>query len=154
MYKHWKFCYLIAACKTIWKTLLFWWSWDHIFAITYSPANYYNLVGVTLLFNEPPDARKPDIRWRLYVFKAGEVLNGNLFFKIIFALIFHSYKIWYKWFFRIDLRKCCVYREWIKQVNGRLQYLMLKEMIEIVTPSNYIWSLTTCIFFNVHYHDP
>ncbi|KAI8017578.1 FHA domain-containing protein DDL [Camellia lanceoleosa] len=21
--------------------------------------------GVTLLFNEPPDARKPDIRWRL-----------------------------------------------------------------------------------------
>ncbi|CAL5408793.1 unnamed protein product [Camellia sinensis] len=33
--------------------------------------------GVTLLFNEPPDARKPDIRWRLYVFKAGEVLNGS-----------------------------------------------------------------------------
>ncbi|KAF2285812.1 hypothetical protein GH714_008223 [Hevea brasiliensis] len=32
--------------------------------------------GVTLLFNEPPDARKPDIRWRLYVFKNGEVLNG------------------------------------------------------------------------------
>ncbi|XVF03931.1 hypothetical protein REPUB_Repub05bG0035900 [Reevesia pubescens] len=31
--------------------------------------------GVTLLFNEPPDARKPNIRWRLYVFKAGEVLN-------------------------------------------------------------------------------
>ncbi|GMN51526.1 hypothetical protein TIFTF001_020682 [Ficus carica] len=28
--------------------------------------------GVTLLFNEPPDARKPDIRWRLYVFKNGE----------------------------------------------------------------------------------
>ncbi|KAK3032932.1 hypothetical protein RJ639_036103 [Escallonia herrerae] len=34
--------------------------------------------GVTLLFTEPPDARKPDIRWRLYVFKAGEVLNGKL----------------------------------------------------------------------------
>ncbi|WOK98874.1 hypothetical protein Cni_G07586 [Canna indica] len=33
--------------------------------------------GVALLFNEPPDARKPDIRWRLYVFKGGEVLNGN-----------------------------------------------------------------------------
>ncbi|KAI7991494.1 FHA domain-containing protein DDL [Camellia lanceoleosa] len=33
--------------------------------------------GVTLLFNEPPDARKPDIRWRLYVFKAGEVLNAS-----------------------------------------------------------------------------
>lgn len=39
--------------------------------------------GVTLLFTEPPDARKPDIRWRLYVFKAGEVLNGNGF---IFSL--------------------------------------------------------------------
>ncbi|KAI8009344.1 E3 SUMO-protein ligase MMS21, partial [Camellia lanceoleosa] len=33
--------------------------------------------GVTLLLNEPPDARKPDIRWRLYVFKAGEVLNAS-----------------------------------------------------------------------------
>lgn len=33
--------------------------------------------GVTLLFNEPPDARKPDTRWRLYVFKGGEVLNGK-----------------------------------------------------------------------------
>lgn len=35
--------------------------------------------GVTLLFNEPPDARKPDVRWRLYVFKSGEVLNGNCY---------------------------------------------------------------------------
>ncbi|KAF9587777.1 hypothetical protein IFM89_005652 [Coptis chinensis] len=35
--------------------------------------------GVTLLFNEPSDARKPDIRWRLYVFKAGEVLNEPLY---------------------------------------------------------------------------
>ncbi|KAE8677277.1 FHA domain-containing protein DDL [Hibiscus syriacus] len=35
--------------------------------------------GVTLLFNEPPDARKPNIRWRLYVFKAGEVLNEPLY---------------------------------------------------------------------------
>lgn len=35
------------------------------------------MLGVTLLFTEPPEARKPDIRWRLYVFKAGEVLNGN-----------------------------------------------------------------------------
>ncbi|KAF2285805.1 hypothetical protein GH714_008163 [Hevea brasiliensis] len=35
--------------------------------------------GVTLLFNEPPDARKPDIRWRLYVFKNGEVLNEPLY---------------------------------------------------------------------------
>ncbi|KAL3851231.1 hypothetical protein ACJIZ3_013113 [Penstemon smallii] len=34
--------------------------------------------GVTLLFNEPPDARKPDTRWRLYVFKGGEVLNEPL----------------------------------------------------------------------------
>ncbi|KAL1567037.1 FHA domain-containing protein DDL-like [Salvia divinorum] len=35
--------------------------------------------GVTLLFNEPPDARKPEIRWRLYVFKGGEVLNDPLY---------------------------------------------------------------------------
>ncbi|KAG4991130.1 hypothetical protein AAZX31_09G095300 [Glycine max] len=35
--------------------------------------------GVTLLFNEPPEARKPDIKWRLYVFKAGEVLNEPLY---------------------------------------------------------------------------
>ncbi|XP_024018600.1 FHA domain-containing protein DDL [Morus notabilis] len=35
--------------------------------------------GVTLLFNEPPDARKPNIRWRLYVFKNGEVLNEPLY---------------------------------------------------------------------------
>ncbi|CAL5440275.1 unnamed protein product [Camellia sinensis] len=30
--------------------------------------------GVTLLFNEPSDARKPDIRWRLYVFKKSDLL--------------------------------------------------------------------------------
>ncbi|XP_061351941.1 FHA domain-containing protein DDL [Gastrolobium bilobum] len=35
--------------------------------------------GVTLLFNEPPEARKPDVKWRLYVFKAGEVLNEPLY---------------------------------------------------------------------------
>ncbi|KAG6516866.1 FHA domain-containing protein DDL-like [Zingiber officinale] len=35
--------------------------------------------GITLLFNEPADARKPDIRWRLYVFKAGEMLNEPLY---------------------------------------------------------------------------
>ncbi|EEF39433.1 nuclear inhibitor of protein phosphatase-1, putative [Ricinus communis] len=35
--------------------------------------------GVTLLFNEPPEASKPNIRWRLYVFKAGEVLNEPLY---------------------------------------------------------------------------
>ncbi|KAG8637055.1 hypothetical protein MANES_15G074502v8 [Manihot esculenta] len=34
---------------------------------------------LTVLFNEPPDARKPDIRWRLYVFKNGEVLNEPLY---------------------------------------------------------------------------
>jgi len=38
--------------------------------------NSISFSGVTLLFNEPPEARKPDIKWRLYVFKAGEVLNG------------------------------------------------------------------------------
>ncbi|KAK9151838.1 hypothetical protein Syun_010147 [Stephania yunnanensis] len=35
--------------------------------------------GVTLLFSEPPEARKPDVRWRLYVFKGGEVLNEPLY---------------------------------------------------------------------------
>ncbi|KAJ4821877.1 hypothetical protein Tsubulata_026847 [Turnera subulata] len=35
--------------------------------------------SITLLFNEPPDARKPDIRWRLYVFKGGDFLNEPLY---------------------------------------------------------------------------
>ncbi|XP_068646064.1 FHA domain-containing protein DDL-like isoform X2 [Aristolochia californica] len=35
--------------------------------------------GVTLLFTEPPDAHKPNVRWRLYVFKAGEALNDPLY---------------------------------------------------------------------------
>ncbi|KAK8940624.1 FHA domain-containing protein DDL [Platanthera zijinensis] len=35
--------------------------------------------GITILFTEPPDACKPDVRWRLYVFKAGEVLNEPLY---------------------------------------------------------------------------
>ncbi|GAB4830116.1 hypothetical protein Ancab_019758 [Ancistrocladus abbreviatus] len=35
--------------------------------------------GITLLFNEPPDARKPDVRWRFYVFKGGDVLNEPLY---------------------------------------------------------------------------
>ncbi|KAL3508513.1 hypothetical protein ACH5RR_027914 [Cinchona calisaya] len=35
--------------------------------------------GITLLFTEPPDARMPPIRWRLYVFKAGDVLNEPLY---------------------------------------------------------------------------
>jgi len=38
--------------------------------------NSVSFSGITLLFNEPPEARKPDIKWRLYVFKGGEVLNG------------------------------------------------------------------------------
>jgi len=38
--------------------------------------NGVSFSGITLLFNEPPEARKPDIKWRLYVFKGGEVLNG------------------------------------------------------------------------------
>lgn len=35
--------------------------------------------GITLLFSEPPEARKPSERWRLYVFKDGEPLNGESF---------------------------------------------------------------------------
>ncbi|GKC38819.1 FHA domain-containing protein DDL, partial [Tanacetum coccineum] len=37
------------------------------------------MTGVTLLFTEPPDARKPDIRWRFYVFKGGESFNDPLY---------------------------------------------------------------------------
>ncbi|XP_006297970.2 FHA domain-containing protein DDL [Capsella rubella] len=35
--------------------------------------------GITLLFSEPPEARKPSERWRLYVFKGGEPLNEPLY---------------------------------------------------------------------------
>lgn len=35
--------------------------------------------GITLLFTEPADARKPDTRWRLYVFKGTEQLNEPLY---------------------------------------------------------------------------
>ncbi|KAK9911307.1 hypothetical protein M0R45_035224 [Rubus argutus] len=31
--------------------------------------------GITLLYNEPAEARKPHVKWRLYVFKGGEVLD-------------------------------------------------------------------------------
>ncbi|CAL9093810.1 unnamed protein product [Musa textilis] len=37
------------------------------------------MLGVTLLFNEPPDAHQPEIRWRLYRFKSGEVLKKPLY---------------------------------------------------------------------------
>lgn len=35
--------------------------------------------GVTLLFTEPPEARKPTVRWRLYIFKDGEPFNEPLY---------------------------------------------------------------------------
>eukprot|EP00246_Nothoceros_aenigmaticus_P013472 TRINITY_DN4656_c0_g1_i3.p1 TRINITY_DN4656_c0_g1~~TRINITY_DN4656_c0_g1_i3.p1 ORF type:complete len:172 (+),score=29.02 TRINITY_DN4656_c0_g1_i3:3-518(+) len=35
--------------------------------------------GVTLLFTEPPEARSPTTRWRLYVFKDGEPLKDPLY---------------------------------------------------------------------------
>lgn len=38
--------------------------------------------GVVVKYNEPPDARKPDRKWRLYVFKDGE-LKGKLCFSCI-----------------------------------------------------------------------
>ncbi|KAL6619414.1 hypothetical protein ACP70R_034553 [Stipagrostis hirtigluma subsp. patula] len=37
----------------------------------------YEAVSVDLLYSEPPEARKSDIRWRLYVFKGGEPLAGT-----------------------------------------------------------------------------
>lgn len=48
--------------------------------------------GVTLLFSEPPEARKPDMRWRLYVFKGGEVLNGNLLDILMILALFLLFK--------------------------------------------------------------
>lgn len=33
------------------------------------------LKGITLIYNEPPERRQPHIKWRLYVFKGGEVFN-------------------------------------------------------------------------------
>eukprot|EP00850_Spirogloea_muscicola_P007381 SM000037S13516 [mRNA] locus=s37:316675:318658:- [translate_table: standard] len=48
------------------------------FALSGKLAEETNKVrGVALLFTEPPEARKPTTRWRLYVFKDGEPLNGN-----------------------------------------------------------------------------
>ncbi|CAI5953314.1 unnamed protein product, partial [Closterium sp. NIES-64] len=35
--------------------------------------------GVALVYNEPPEARKPSIRWRLYVFKDGEPFKEPLY---------------------------------------------------------------------------
>ncbi|GJP68537.1 hypothetical protein CLOP_g25226 [Closterium sp. NIES-67] len=35
--------------------------------------------GVALVYNEPTEARKPSIRWRLYVFKDGEPLKEPLY---------------------------------------------------------------------------
>ncbi|KAF6175757.1 hypothetical protein GIB67_035884 [Kingdonia uniflora] len=46
--------------------------------------------GVTLLFTEPSDARKPTTRWRLYVFKGGDALNGNMLDEINFYFHFVS----------------------------------------------------------------
>uniref|UniRef100_A0A0E0A2A8 FHA domain-containing protein n=2 Tax=Oryza glumipatula TaxID=40148 RepID=A0A0E0A2A8_9ORYZ len=37
------------------------------------------VAGVNLLHSEPPEARKSDIRWRLYVFKGGEPLDEPLY---------------------------------------------------------------------------
>eukprot|EP00850_Spirogloea_muscicola_P024035 SM000427S15753 [mRNA] locus=s427:21727:23715:+ [translate_table: standard] len=48
------------------------------FALSGKLAEETNKVrGVALLFTEPPEARKPTTRWRLYVFKDGEPLNGK-----------------------------------------------------------------------------
>jgi len=50
--------------------------------------------GITWLFNESPEARKPDIKWRLYVFKTGEMLNGkSLWFLLkhhIFVFLYYN----------------------------------------------------------------
>ena len=58
-----------------------------VYLLVYAYINLF-MTGVTLLFTEPPDARKPDIRWRFYVFKGGESLNGRLapFFLKVLAL--------------------------------------------------------------------
>ncbi len=35
--------------------------------------------GVVVSYNEPPEAEKPSLRWRLYTFKNGEPLGEPLF---------------------------------------------------------------------------
>ena len=35
--------------------------------------------GVTLVYTEPPEARKPVVRWRMYVFKSGELQGDPLY---------------------------------------------------------------------------
>lgn len=32
------------------------------------------VAGVEIKYNEPPEARKPSLHWRLYIFKGGECL--------------------------------------------------------------------------------
>lgn len=49
------------------------------FTIRILPCLIQPFAGITLLFSEPSEARKPNERWRLYVFKDGEPLNGESF---------------------------------------------------------------------------
>lgn len=51
-----------------------------------------SFAGVTLIFNYPREARKPDLRFKLYVFKAGEVLNGNLLDILMILALFLLFK--------------------------------------------------------------
>lgn len=44
--------------------------------------------GVTLQFTEPPEARKPTVRWRLYIFKDGEPLNEPLYIHRLSCYLF------------------------------------------------------------------
>ena len=39
--------------------------------------------GVVIKYNEPPEARKPKKRWRLYPFKGTEALKVELLFELI-----------------------------------------------------------------------
>ncbi|RVW46431.1 FHA domain-containing protein DDL [Vitis vinifera] len=63
---------LISSVSFILKT-------NVVFGRVFHNGRSFFMSGITLLFTEPPEARKPDIRWRLYVFKAGEVLNEPLY---------------------------------------------------------------------------
>jgi hypothetical protein len=61
---------------------MIWKVYQHMFCVVFffifTYANFFfHLLGITFLFIKPPYAKKPDIRWRLYVFKGGEALNGK-----------------------------------------------------------------------------
>ena len=74
-----------------------WWAVTELYLFTMLNVIWISillaLAGVTLAFTEPPEARKPTTRWRLYVFKDGEPLNGEICSTTVFDLLLLSGKM-------------------------------------------------------------